>query len=164
MRTKQVVLAVTSVLVGIAAVGRAQPVPGDVFREYMWWNEKGDAGGSFRVGGQCGEKYPDRGWALDYINAPVVLDLDFDLDQAIRGEVVIEKILCHDSTKGLAIEINGNPWIRVPEAEAIPYPQWEYQHHICPVVPVPMPCALQPFSAVVPHLFACRATFSDLRS
>ncbi len=138
MGMRHVLWAVVAVLVGVAAMGRSQPVPGDVFREYLWWNEKGDAGGSLRVGGQYGEKYPDRGWALDYINAPVTLDHDLDLDQAIRAEVVLEKILCHDSTRGLAIEVNGNPWIRVPEAEAIPYPQWEYQHHIYPVVPVPL--------------------------
>ncbi|MCU0914986.1 MAG: hypothetical protein MUC88_10535, partial [Planctomycetes bacterium] len=137
MRTKAVILAVL-VLVGMATVGRSQPVPGDVFREYTWWNEKGDAGGSFRVGGRHGDEYPDRGWAHDYINAPVTLGYEFDLDQAIRAEVVIEKILCHDSTRGLAIEVNGNSWIRIPEAEAIPYPQWEYQHHIYPVVAVPL--------------------------
>ncbi len=56
MRTRGVVWAVASVLLGTAAMGLAQPVPGDVFREYMWWNEKGDAGGSLRVGGQYGEK------------------------------------------------------------------------------------------------------------
>ena len=56
----------------------------------------------------------------------------------MRAEVVIEKILCHDSTRGLAIEVNGNSWIPIPEAQAIPYPQWDYQHHIYPVVPVPL--------------------------
>ncbi|MBM4025274.1 MAG: hypothetical protein FJ280_07690 [Planctomycetes bacterium] len=138
MRTKRALWVVISVVMAVAAVGRSQPVPGDVFREYLWWNEKGDAGGSLRVGGRHGDTHPDRGWAHDYINAAVVLDQDFDLEHALRAEVVLEKILCHDSTRGLAIEINGNPWIRVPEAEAIPYPQWEYQHHIYPVVPVPL--------------------------
>jgi hypothetical protein len=138
MGTRRVAWVMALVLAGGAAVGLAQPMPGDVFREYMWWNEKGDAGGSLRVGGKYGEKDPGRGWASGYINAPVTLDHDFDLDRAIRAEVIIEKILCHDSTRGLAIEINGNSWIRIPEAEAIPYPQWEYQHHIYPVVPVPL--------------------------
>lgn len=55
MRTEQMA-AVALVLLVMTAVGRSQPVPGDVFREYTWWNEKGDAGGSFRVGGKCGEK------------------------------------------------------------------------------------------------------------
>lgn len=60
MRTKRTVMAVL-VLLGGAVVGWAQPVPGDVFREYLWWNEKGDAGGSFRVGGKYGEKDAGRG-------------------------------------------------------------------------------------------------------
>jgi len=138
MGTRRSVVTVTLLLIGVQAVGFSRPVPGDVFREYMWWNEGGDAGGSLRVGGRHGEEHPDRGWAHDYINAAVVLDKDFDLEHAVRAEVVIEKILCHDSTRGLAIEINGNPWIRIPEAEAIPYPQWQYQHHIYPVVSVPL--------------------------
>jgi len=133
---RKTIVTVVSILVGLVGVSFARPVPGDVFREYMWWNEKGDAGGSLRVGGKHGQKDPDRGWAQDYINSPVTLDHDFDLEHATAAEVVIEKILCHDSTKGLAIEINGNPWIKIPEGEAIPAPPWEYQHHIYPVVPV----------------------------
>ena len=123
-------------LAGNFAAG--EPAPGDVFREYMWYDEKGDAGGALRVGGKQGETLPDRGWAHDYINAPVVLNHDFDLNQATKAEVVIEKILCHDGTKGLAIQINGHDWIEVPEAARIPVPQWEYQHHIYPTLPVPL--------------------------
>jgi len=126
------------VLFSTQAIGLSRPVPGDVFREYMWWNESGDAGGSLRVGGKHGQEHPDRGWAHDYINAPVILEQEFDLEGAIRAEVVVEKILCHDSTTGLAIEINGNRWVRIPEAEAIPYPQSAYQHHIYPVVSIPL--------------------------
>lgn len=138
MNAKWLVLWIAWVLAGSATVGSSRPTPGDVFREYLWWNEQGDAGGSLRVGGKEGQEHPDRGWAHGYINAPVVLPQDFDLEHAIRVEVVIEKILCHECTRGLAIEINGNPWISVPEAEAIAYPQWEYQHHIYPAVPVPL--------------------------
>jgi len=138
MRSKQYVPVTLLVLMGFEAVGRCGPAPGDVFREYTWWNEEGDAGGSLRVGGRHGDEYPDRGWAHDYINAAVVLPQEFDLEHATRAEVVVEKILCHDSTRGLAIEINGNSWIPIPEAEAIPYPKWDYQHHIYPVVPIPL--------------------------
>lgn len=138
MKSKWRVLLMALVLMVLPAVGFSRPVPGDVFREYMWWNEKGDAGGSLRVGGKQGEEHPDRGWAHDYINAAVILPQEFDLEHAIKAEVVIEKILCHDSTRGLAIEINSNPWIGIPEAEAIPYPQHDYQHHIYPVVSVPL--------------------------
>lgn len=135
MRAKWFFVLVVMMLPG---VGWARPVPGDVFREYLWWNEQGDAGGSLRVGGKHGEEHPDRGWAHDYINAPVALTHDFDLEHAIAAEVVIEKILCHECTTGLAIEVNGNGWLRIPEAEAIPYPASDYQHHIYPAVPVPL--------------------------
>jgi hypothetical protein len=138
MNAKWFVPVIAAVLMGCAAAGLARPAPGDVFREYLWWNEGGDAGGSFRVGGKQGEEHPDRGWAHDYINSPVVLPHEFDLEHATGAEVVIEKILCHDGTRDLAIEINGNPWLTIPEAEAIAYPPWEYQHHIYPVVSVPL--------------------------
>ena len=138
MRLRCLVLTVILIPCGLPYVGWAAPVPGDVFREYIWWNGQGDAGGSLRVGGKQGEEHPDRGWAHDYINAPVALSQDFDLEHAIGAEVIIEKILCHDGTKGLAIEVNGNPWVAIPEAQAIPYPQWDYQHHIYPVVPIPL--------------------------
>lgn len=136
----RVVLAASFALTfGFLCTGtQAEPVPGDVFREYTWWNRTGDAGGSLRVGGKHGNKHPDRGWAHDYINAPVTLDYDFDLGHATKAEVVIEKILCHDGTKDLAIEINGHEWLEVPEASGIPEPQWEYQHHIYPTLAVPL--------------------------
>lgn len=41
-------------LAGLPMSLPGQPKPGDVFREYLWTNEKGDAGGSLRVGGKQG--------------------------------------------------------------------------------------------------------------
>jgi hypothetical protein len=107
---------------------RAQPQPGDVFREYYWTNTGGDGDGFLRVGGRVG-----------YGGGPLQLAHQFDLEHATRAEVVIEKLLCHDGTRGLAISINSNAWIEVPEACRIPEPQWEYQHHIYPIVAVPLP-------------------------
>jgi hypothetical protein len=105
----------------------AQPKPGDVFREYRWTKADGDAGGALRVGGRLG-----------YGGGAVALPQELDLTDAMRAEVVIEKLLCHDGTRGLAISINNNAWIDVPEASGIPQPPWNYQHHIYPVVPVPL--------------------------
>jgi hypothetical protein len=116
----------------------AQPQPGDLFREYIWWNEQGDAGGSYRVGGKRGEVYPNRGSKFNYINTPVVLQAALDLEHAVKAEVVLEKVLCHDGTRGLAVSINDHDFIPVPESSAIPEPQWEYQHHTYPIVPVPL--------------------------
>lgn len=105
----------------------AQPRPGDVFREYVWTRTDGDAGGALRVGGR-----------LDYGGGPITLLQELELADATQAEVVIEKLLCHDGTRGLAISINDNAWIAVPEAPGIPEPAWDYQHHIYPVVPVPL--------------------------
>jgi hypothetical protein len=68
----------------------------------------------------------------------VELPHEFDLKFAVRAEVVIEKILCHDGTRGLAIRVNDHEWIDVPECVGIPGPQWDYQHHTYPVVAVPL--------------------------
>ena len=138
MTKRTVICIVVSVTALVSGVASAQPRPGDVFREYLWYNEKGDAGQTLRVGGKKGEVHPDRGSAHDYINAPVTLDHAFDLEHATKAEVVIEKILCHDGTKGLAIQINEGQWIVVPESPAIPQPQSDYQHHTYPVVPAPL--------------------------
>jgi len=104
----------------------AQPQPGDVFREYLWTNKGGDAGGALRVGGRFG-----------YGGGPVVLPHEFDMESATRAEIVFEKLLCHDGTRGLAVSVNSNAWIEVPETVGIPEPQWEYQHHTYPVAPLP---------------------------
>lgn len=108
-------------------VCRAQPGPGDVFREYRWTNPDGHASGMLRVGGRVG-----------YGGGPISLPHEIDLAGAIRAELVIEKLLCHDGTRGLKISLNDQAWLAVPEASAIPAPPWDYQHHIYPVVPVPL--------------------------
>ncbi len=114
-------------VVSIAHAGDVGPAPGDVFREYRWTNQGGDAGGSLRVGGR-----------LDYGGGPIEVSHDVDLQHATRVEVVVEKLLCHDGTRGLAISVNGNGWIELPEAAGIPAPQWDYQHHVYPVAAVPL--------------------------
>lgn len=103
------------------------PQPGEVFREYLWTNVGGDANGALRVGGRVG-----------YGGGPIALPHAFDLEHALRAEIVLEKLLCHDGTRGLAISVNSNTWMEVPEAPGIPAPQWEYMHHTYPIVPVPL--------------------------
>jgi len=116
----------------------AQPAPGDLFREYRWFYEKGDAGQAIRVGGKQGQSHPDRGSEHGYINAPMQLPHDLDLAEAVKAEIVVEKILCHDETTGLAIQINNSDWYYFSEASHIPTPQTKYQHHTYPVVRVPV--------------------------
>jgi len=109
------------------AVSLAQPKPGDVFREYRWRPDTTDAGGALRVGGREG-----------YGGGAILLPHDVDVQHALNAEVVIEKLLCHDGTRGLAIQVNDHDWRTVPEAEGIPAPQCDYQHHTCAVVAVPL--------------------------
>ena len=137
MLAKRWVGVVLVCLIGIG-VAKASPAPGDVFREYYWYHETGDAGQALRVGGKQGQYHPDRGSAHGYVNAAIELPHEFDLQDAVRAEVVIEKVLCHDGTRGLAIRVNDCDWIDVPECTSIPTPQWDYQHHTYPTVPVPL--------------------------
>ncbi len=129
------------VLLAFLALGQtllAQPGPGDVFREYRWFHEKGDAGQAIRVGGKKGESHPDRGSDSGYINAPFTWPFVLDLQAAVKAEIVIEKIMCHEETTGLAIQINGSDWFYFPEPAHIPAPQGQYQYHTYPVLRVPL--------------------------
>jgi hypothetical protein len=116
----------------------AQPAPGDLYREYRWFYEKGDAGQAIRVGGKQGQYHPDRGSEQGYINAPMELPHNLDLADAVKAEIVVEKILCHDGTTGLAIQMNDSDWYYFPEASHIPVPQAKYQHHTYPVIRIPL--------------------------
>ncbi len=110
---------------GTARVGG--PQPGDVFREYTWTYSIGDADGTLRVGGR-----------LDCGGGPIVLPHELDLEHATRAEIVVEKLLCHDGTRGLSVSVNSNAWLLLPEAPGIPWPPWDYMHHTYPTVVVPL--------------------------
>ncbi|TVS20912.1 MAG: hypothetical protein EA424_01575 [Planctomycetaceae bacterium] len=59
-------------------------------------------------------------------------------EHAVRAEIVVEKLLCHEGTRGLAISVNDRDWIPIPEADGIPEPPWAYMHHTYPTVAVPL--------------------------
>ena len=105
----------------------AEPQPGDVFREYYWYNRSGDADYALRVGGK-----------LDYGGGTVDTLHVFDLQYAVKAEVIIEKIQSHPDTKALQISINDNEWTPVLISENIPSPQYLYMHHTYPVMEIPL--------------------------
>lgn len=113
----------------------AQPAPGDLFKEYFWFNEWGDCNGALRVGGKL--DYKKKGMVVNY-QAEGLIQPPFqvDLDRAIRAELVLEKMLCHEGTKGLRVSINGKKYIKVPESPHIPRPQSDYAHHYNAIVPL----------------------------
>jgi len=129
-------------LCSIYGILPAQPVPGDVFKEYRWYNESGDCHGALRVGGRLDYQIievVDNYLGDGLINPP----FNVDLKQAVKAELVVEKMLCHGRTEGLRVSINGNDPIFIPESDQIPKPQSAYAHHFTPVVPVDL-SALKP--------------------
>ncbi|MCK5270852.1 MAG: hypothetical protein KAJ46_08710 [Sedimentisphaerales bacterium] len=140
--TKLRVFAIAAIVMFTSCVAYCQPVPGDVFREYMWtMHPNPDAGGALRVGGNfCYFNPTDPSWTP---HDAVYLDHDIDLEHATKVELIVEKILCHTWTIGLEIQINGGDWIAIPVPDDIPAPgdplqQSGYQHHIYPVIPIPI--------------------------
>jgi len=131
---------ISLLIMWLSVLGFSQPKPGDVFREYTWVTPKPGADEDFlRVIGDGNyaeptnktrqlfpEGYIQDGW--------IELPFDIDLNDAIKAEVQIEKVLCHDDSKGLAIRVNDIDWKSFPESDNIPYPQWEYLHHFYPIV------------------------------
>ncbi len=113
----------------------AQPVPEDLFKEYAWFNASGDCNGTLRVGGRLDYRLTE---VVDNYQGDGVIIPPFQLDlkQAIKAELVVEKMLCHSGTEGLRVSINGNTAIRLPEAAHIPKPQSAYAHHFNAIVPV----------------------------
>jgi hypothetical protein len=127
-------------LVFWAGAARAQPAPGDVFREYTWVvPDRADNEPHLRVGGRLDyrKQVPDLGEG-NYRDGAIRLTHAVDLDGAIRAEIQVEKVLSHAGTTGLAVRVNESEWIPFPEAAGIPAPQSDFYHHTFPAVPVPL--------------------------
>ena len=113
----------------------AQPQPGDVFREYHWFNDVDECDRSLRVGGRL--DYRLTGNALP-VNAEgkIVPEFDVTLQHALKAELVVEKMLCHGGTEGLRVSLNGFAPLPFPESPHILKPQSDYAHHFNGVIPV----------------------------
>ena len=119
----------------------SQPKPGDVFRDYYWTT--GDYKQSFlRVIGDGDYRepvnfsicYPEDKIKDGWIN----LGHSVDLENAVRAEVQVEKLLSHDGTKNLALKVNESKWYKFAESEYIPEPQYNYLYHTYPSVEIPL--------------------------
>jgi hypothetical protein len=119
-----------------SSVLRAEPGPGDIFREYKW-----RPGGKWqRVTGP--EATADG--AKEFLPNPVNTIRIDDLDGAVKVEAYIEMLLCHAGTVDKKMRINKSPWIPIPESVHIPGqagqgpPDCEYQYMRYPCVQVPL--------------------------
>ena len=91
----------------LAAVASAQFSPGDVFREYVWrpsssWQ---------RCTGTDASDAGARALLPNAINKLTIADLA----DAVRCEVVVEKLSSHAGTRSPRLRVNGNAWIPIPE-------------------------------------------------
>ena len=113
----------------------AQPIPGDLYQEYTWYNASGNTDGALRVGGRLDYRLTEE--AENYVGDGLIKPpFKINLEHALKAELVVEKMLCHGDTKGLRVSVNGKAPIRLPEAEHIPVPQSAYAHHFNAIVPV----------------------------
>lgn len=119
----------------ISLIISAQPIPGDLFKEYTWFNVGGDCNGALRVGGRLDYQLTKKAQAYQG-EGLIVPEFDIDLGSAVRAELVIEKMLCHGDTEGLRVSINENKPVPLPDAEHISKPQSAYAHHYNAIVPL----------------------------
>jgi len=113
----------------------AQPKPGDLFKEYAWYNKPGDCQGALRVGGRLDYQLIEN--VQHYKgNGQIQPPFQVDLKNAFRAELIVEKMLCHGGTKGLRVSINGNKALRLPVSPNIPWPEEDYAHHYNAILPL----------------------------
>lgn len=118
----------------------AQPKPGDVFKEYIWLPKMVAEEGKFlRVGGRFDYKiFKDHFPAENHKDGYIPLLQNIDLKDAIKAEMVIEKLGSHEDTKNFRVSWNQNPSIVFPHATGIPEPESDYMHHNYPIVQIPL--------------------------
>jgi len=129
-------ISIAIILVWMGSLVRAEPGPGDVFREYKWRPE----GKWQRVTGPEATAEGAKEFLPNSVNT---IRID-DLDEAVKVEAYIEMLLCHGGTVDKKIRVNANPWIPIPESSLIPGkagqgpPDSEYQYMRYPCVGIPM--------------------------
>lgn len=118
----------------------AQPLPGDVFREYVWLPTMVREKEKFlRVGGRF--DYQIHAEHMDpsfHEEGFLLLDDSLDLDKAVRAEVILEMVQSHEDTRGLAITLNHRKPISVPDLPELPKPQSANMLHSYPSVEIPL--------------------------
>ena len=120
----------------------AQPVTGDIFREYVWTTRDSSefkflrviADGDYRDPVYFSESYPKECIENGWIN----LNNSVDLENAIKAEILVEKVLSHDGTTGLAVMVNDKRWHFFPDPMAIPEPKANFLQHNFPTVQIPI--------------------------
>lgn len=91
---------------------RAEPRPGDVFREYVWSH-----GGAWqRITGPGATMAGAKAFLPNAVNSIEIRDLA----GATRVEAQVEILQSHYGTNGQALRLNGGEWLPLPSSTAIP--------------------------------------------
>jgi hypothetical protein len=106
------VCAVVAAAVAAVPASRAEPLPGDIFREYVWTN----AGRWQRITGPDATMEGAKQFLPNAVNTVELADLA----GATRVEVQLELLQSHFGTIGHALRLNGGDWIAIPPPRSIP--------------------------------------------
>ncbi len=126
----------------LASTAMAQPVPGDVYRDYKWHpnSATGPASTSkwLRVTGPNATEAGAQAFLPNSVNNLLV----DDFEHATRAELSLEVLNVHPGTVGHKVRMNGNAWLPIPFSPLVPgtsgsgLPALEYHTMQYPVVPV----------------------------
>src|SRR5688572_20063419 len=97
----------------LAALVRAEPQPGDVFREHVWRPADGKWQ---RITSPAATHKGAQKFLPNAVNA---IELT-ELANATRVEVQLELLLSHFGTVGQAMRVNGGAWLPIPAPKDIP--------------------------------------------
>ncbi|MEO0470465.1 MAG: VCBS repeat-containing protein, partial [Bacteroidota bacterium] len=112
---------------------------GDVFRDYSWRPGKGMKEDFLRVGGQYHyADYPDFFPKKLHQDGNIRLTDALDLDQAIRAELLVERLQSHEGTTGLQIQLNEENWLPLHPPASLPDSAENYLFHHQARVAVPL--------------------------
>jgi len=115
---------------------RGNPEPGDVFKELVWVANGGCAGAVRIASDACAATYfPGQNSANQNFTFPGTISKD----GAIKAEVSIQKVMCHDGTTGFELQMNnsGN-WHALGYGEGSTIPNDSYQYMIYPSIEIPL--------------------------
>lgn len=118
--------------VGILYVGiQANPAPGDIFKEHKW------AAGMIRIASPaCAALYFPSG---NSANINFTLSGTVSKTNAIKAEVTVQKVLCHDATTGFEVQLNSSgKWHALGYGVGSTIPGDNYQYMIFPSIAIPL--------------------------
>ncbi len=119
---------------------QSSPRNGSVFREYPWAPTMvSDEGKFLRVGGKLHyATTPDHMPSTEHHKGAIPLPHDLDLENAVRAELILERVQSHEDTKQLEICFNKAPWLSIPDPPFISGKATDYMFHHSPVINIPL--------------------------